>query len=112
MSDRRLLTVSPATGCPPKAAPWAVQSASVPVSKSRLGARPLSSVGNTPAGGVAGAGSAALKTHESVNRNSVAIENRLNLDMALPNDRRPHRCGHQAARNIFPSRENDGKDRD
>src|SRR5712691_4752541 len=57
MSLRRGKTVSPLIGWPTNASPSAVQSLSVPVSKSKLSGLPSAPVGRTPSLGV-GAGSA------------------------------------------------------
>src|SRR5262245_1073218 len=51
MSLRRGWTVSPWIGWPLKASPSAVQSFSVPVSKSRFSGLPSAPRGNTPSGG-------------------------------------------------------------
>src|SRR5436190_1186019 len=66
MSDRRDATVSPLTGCPWKASPVAVQSASVPVSKSRLSGLPFDPIGRVP-------GRSAAKTSEAEARRIRAV---------------------------------------
>src|SRR4051812_21252883 len=90
MSERRRATVSPATGGAANAGPWGVQSASVPVSKSRLSGRPASSVGRTPAAGPAGPGSAAGEPPASAIMRTMAArrDDRLSVGMALPRNRR------------------------
>src|SRR5947209_17132945 len=67
MSLRRGKTVSPLIGWPTNASPSAVQSLSVPVSKSKLSGLPSAPVGRTPSLGVGFTGSAAETEKAIVN---------------------------------------------
>src|SRR5260370_27285375 len=67
MSLRRGKTVSPLIGWPANASPSAVQSLSVPVSKSKLSGLPSVPTGRTPSFGVGFTGSAA-KTEQTITK--------------------------------------------
>ena len=72
MSLRRLATVSPLIGCFSNAAPEAVQSLTVPLSKSRFNGRPSLPTGRVP-GSVAARVAAEINSADDVSANSSQL---------------------------------------